>query len=98
VRCLTIDPLDANTLYAVTEPIDVIVSRDGARSWEKLNGEIAKANKSFVEALAFDPADADRLYAAQRNGDLFGSLDSGSRWVKLDVSVPELSDMKAASA
>jgi hypothetical protein len=71
---------------------------DGGKSWEKLNGEIAKANKSFVEALVFDPADAGHLYAAQRNGDLFGSLDSGSSWFKLDISVPTLSDIKVARA
>lgn len=76
----------------------LIQSTDGGKSWEKLNGEISKANKSFVEALTFDPADSDRLYAAQRNGDLFGSLDSGISWFKLDVSVPALSDMKAARA
>jgi hypothetical protein len=38
------------------------------------------------------------MYAAQRNGDLFGSEDSGASWVKLNLSVPELSDLKAAYA
>lgn len=76
----------------------LIQSTDGGKSWEKLNSEISKANKSFVEALVFDPVNSDRLYAAQRSGDLFGSLDSGNRWFKLDVSVSELSDMKAAHA
>jgi photosystem II stability/assembly factor-like uncharacterized protein len=76
----------------------LIQSTDGGRSWEKLDGAIAQADKSFIEALSFDPADSDRLYAAQRNGDLFGSWDSGGSWFKLDVSVPEISDMKAACA
>jgi hypothetical protein len=38
------------------------------------------------------------MYAAQRSGDLFGSDDSGASWFKLNLSVPELSDMKAAQA
>ena len=76
----------------------LIQSTDGGKSWEKLNGEISKASRSFVEALTFDPSDSDRLYAAQRNGELFGSLDSGDNWFKLTVSVPEVSDMKAARA
>lgn len=76
----------------------LIQSTDGGKSWEKLNGEIAKANGSFVEALVFDPADSDRLYAAQRSGDLFGSENSGASWFKVDVKLPELSDMKAARA
>jgi photosystem II stability/assembly factor-like uncharacterized protein len=75
----------------------LIQSTTGGKNWEKLDGEIARANRSFVEALAFDPADSDRLYAAQRNGDLFGSLDCGNSWFKLDVSVPAPPyDMKAA--
>jgi hypothetical protein len=38
------------------------------------------------------------MYAAQQNGDLFGSDDSGNSWFKLNLSVPELSDMKAVHA
>lgn len=74
----------------------LIQSTDSGNSWNKLEGEISKASKSFVESLTFDPANADRMYAAQRNGDLFGSEDSGDSWSKLNINVPELSDMKAA--
>ena len=59
---------------------------------------MSQANRSFVESFAFDPANADCMYAAQRNGDLFGSEDSGANWFKLNLTVPELSDMKAAHA
>jgi hypothetical protein len=61
-------------------------------------GAVSEANKSFVESLTFDPEDSDCMYAAQRSGDLFGSQDSGASWYKLNVTVPELSDMKAAHA
>jgi photosystem II stability/assembly factor-like uncharacterized protein len=107
---LALHPKNANIIYAALangQPTQwrrrpsgaegcLIQSTDGGRSWEKLDGAIAQANKSFIESLSFDPADSDRLYAAQRNGDLFGSWDSGGSWFKLDVSVPEISDMKAA--
>jgi photosystem II stability/assembly factor-like uncharacterized protein len=76
----------------------VIQSTDSGRTWKKLEGAVSQANRSFVESFAFDPANADRMYAAQQNGDLFGSEDSGSSWFKLNLSVPELSDMKAARA
>lgn len=76
----------------------LIQSMDAGKSWKKLDGEVSRANKSFVEALAFDPADSDRMFAAQQNGDLFGSVDSGDIWFKLDVKAPALSDMKAAHA
>jgi len=76
----------------------LIQSTDSGQSWKKLDGAISQANRSFVESFAFDPANADCMYAAQRNGDLFGSADSGANWSKLNLSVPELSDLKAAQA
>jgi photosystem II stability/assembly factor-like uncharacterized protein len=76
----------------------LIQSTDAGKSWHKLDGEVSKASKSFVESFTFDPANADRMYAAQRSGDLFGSEDSGASWFKLNINVPELSDMKAAHA
>ena len=76
----------------------VIQSMDGGKTWKKLEGEISKANQSFVEAMAFDPANPDRMYAAQQSGDIFGSEDSGTTWFKLNVKAPHVSDMKAASA
>ena len=74
----------------------LIQSTDGGKSWKKLDNELARANRSFVESFAFDPADPDRMYAAQQNGDLFGSENAGESWFKLDVKLPALSDMKAA--
>jgi len=76
----------------------LIQSTDSGKSWKKLDGAVSQANQSFVESFAFDPTNADCMYAAQRNGDLFSSEDSGSSWFKLNLSVPELSDMKAARA
>jgi photosystem II stability/assembly factor-like uncharacterized protein len=76
----------------------LIQSTDTGKSWHRLEGELSKASKSFVESFTFDPADANRMYAAQRSGELFGSEDSGASWFKLNVNVPELSDLKAAHA
>ena len=76
----------------------LIQSMDGGKSWKKLQGEVSEANQNFVESLTFDPESSDRMYAAQRSGDLFASQDSGDSWFKLNVTVPELSDMKAVHA
>ncbi|TMA85688.1 MAG: hypothetical protein E6J74_32725 [Deltaproteobacteria bacterium] len=109
---LVIHPKKANVLYSAIangQPGQwrkretgaeafLIQSTDSGKSWHKLEGEVSKANKSFVESFAFDPASTDRMYAGQRNGDLFSSNDSGSSWFKVDVKLPELSDMKAAHA
>ena len=109
---LTIHPKKHNVLYSAVangQPGQwrkrnsgaeafLIQSTDSGQSWKKLDGAISQANRSFVESFAFDPANADCMYAAQRNGDLFGSDDSGVNWSKLNLTVPELSDLKAAQA
>ena len=109
---LTIHPKKHNVLYSAVangQPGQwrkrntgaeafLIQSTNSGRTWKMLDGAVSQANRSFVESLAFDPINADCMYAAQRNGDLFGSEDSGNSWFKLDLSVPELSDMKAARA
>jgi photosystem II stability/assembly factor-like uncharacterized protein len=74
----------------------LIQSTDSGKSWKKLDNELSKANKSFVEAFAFEPSSPDSMFAAQRNGDLFGSHDAGASWFKIEIKAPELSDMKAA--
>ena len=76
----------------------LIRSKDGGKNWQQLDGELAKANQSFVESLAFDSENPSFLYAAQRNGDLFGSDDAGEIWFKFDLKAPQLSDMKAVRA
>lgn len=109
---LTVHPTQHNVLYSAVangQPGQwrkrngdaqafLIQSTDAGRTWKKLEGAVSEASSSFVESLAFDPSNANNLYAAQRSGDLFGSDDSGASWFNLNLSVPELSDMKAANA
>lgn len=76
----------------------LIRSTDGGESWSKLDNELARENRSFVESFAFDPADPDRMFAAQQSGGLFASEDTGDHWFKLNVTAPPVSDMKAAYA
>lgn len=109
---LAIHPKNSNVLYSAVangQPGQwrgrpsgaeafVIQSTDGGKTWKKLEGEVSKANQSFVEAIAFDPANPFYMYAAQQNGDIFGSENSGTSWFKLNVKTPHVSDMKAAHA
>jgi photosystem II stability/assembly factor-like uncharacterized protein len=76
----------------------LIRTKDGGKSWQKLNGAVAPSGKDFPEAIAFDPADPDRVYTAMRGGALYASADGGDNWKKLEVSVGSVSDMKCAAA
>ena len=106
---LTMHPKDPNTLYSAlangqpgqwrkrssgAESL-IIRSRDGGKRWERLDGEITEVSKNFAEAIVFDPTNPERLFAALRSGELYGSQDGGGSWAKLNVTVPEVSDMKA---
>ena len=108
---LAIHPKNPNIIYSVVangQPgswkrpsgaeAALIQSTDGGRNWQRLDNELAQANRSFVQAFAFDPNNTDRMYAAQRSGDLFASEDSGATWSKVPLKLSPLSDMKAATA
>jgi photosystem II stability/assembly factor-like uncharacterized protein len=72
----------------------LIRTKDGAKSWQQLDGNISAISKDFAEAIAFDPSDPSRVYIALRGGDLYTSGDGGDKWEKLEVKLPSVSDMK----
>jgi hypothetical protein len=98
VRCLTIDPLDSNTLYAGAEPIDVFVSRDGAKSWQRLDSvwnipyvrtityPVATV-EPHVRDITIDPTNSQIMYAALQVGYMVKTTDGGAHWDLLDRDV-----------
>jgi photosystem II stability/assembly factor-like uncharacterized protein len=98
VRCLTFDPIDANTLYAGTEPIDVFVSRDGARSWDRLDSvwnipwvstityPVAVV-EPHVRDITIDPKDPKTMYVALQVGYMLKTTDGGKNWELLNKNL-----------
>lgn len=95
VRCLTLDPHDSNVIYAGTEPIDVFVSRDSAKSWTRLDslrdipfvqqaGYPVPTVEPHVRDIAIDPKDSNIIYVALQIGHIFKSSDGGKSWKHLD--------------
>lgn len=76
----------------------LIRTKDGGKSWQRLDGSLSEIARNFAEAIAIDENHTSRLYAALRNGDLYASEDSGDSWVKAEVKLPALSDMKCVRA
>jgi photosystem II stability/assembly factor-like uncharacterized protein len=102
VRCLSFDPHDSNTLYAGTEPIDVFVSRDGAKSWDRLDSVWnipwvstvtypVAAVEPHVRDITIDPKDPKTMYVALQVGYMLKTTDGGKNWEllnrKLDCDV-----------
>jgi len=78
VRCLAVDPLDTNVVYAGTQGLGVLRSDDAGRTWQSvgMQGQI-------VKALAVSPRDSGTIYAGTKPAYLFLSRDHGQTWVEL---------------
>lgn len=76
----------------------LIRTKDGGKSWQRLDGSLSEITRNFAEAIAIDENHTSRLYAALRSGDLYASEDSGDSWLKVDVKLPSVSDMKCVHA
>ena len=95
VRCLSFDPLDSDTLYAGTEPIDVFISRDAAKSWDRLDSvwNIPSVQtivypvavvEPHVRDITIDPTDHKVMYVALQVGYMLKTTDGGKNWQLLN--------------
>jgi photosystem II stability/assembly factor-like uncharacterized protein len=91
VRCVELDPYDNNTVYAGTEPIDLFVSHDAARTWERLEGVWddpwvatvgypAARVEPHVRDIAVDPRNPKTIYIALQVGYMLKTTDGGKQW------------------
>ena len=82
VACLAADSGDPETVYAGTTS-GLMVSTDGAESWEMLNDELGQ-----VAAVTVDPADPDRIVAYTEAHGLTVSSDAGQTWESHQGDMP----------
>ncbi|MCI0821771.1 MAG: hypothetical protein J4N31_05520, partial [Chloroflexi bacterium] len=98
VKCVTIDPHDANTIWAGTEPIGLWVSRDACESWTSVDSvwnvpEVAEVDypvaavEPHVRDIVIDPKDPATIYLALQVGYMLKSTDGGTTWTLLDKNV-----------
>jgi photosystem II stability/assembly factor-like uncharacterized protein len=78
VRCLAVDPLSPQVLYAGTQGHGVLRSSDHGKSWcpAGLAGHI-------IKALAASPTQPGTIYAGTKPALIFISRDSGANWEEL---------------
>ena len=94
-------PADADTIYAGSEPADVIRSRDGGDTWETCLGFRAvpesdqwsfhsETRFSHVRDLRAAPYDATLLYAGIEVGGVIRSMDGGNTWEQCTGPDPDI--------
>jgi photosystem II stability/assembly factor-like uncharacterized protein len=76
----------------------VVRTKDGGKSWEKLNGKLTELNNYFTGAIAFDQANPNYIYASVTNGELYMSADGGDSWAEMGVKVRRVADIKSVAA
>jgi photosystem II stability/assembly factor-like uncharacterized protein len=95
VRSLELDPEDEDTVYAGTEPIDLFVSRDAARTWERMEavwdvpwvptvGYPSARTEPHVRDITIDRKDPKTIYIALQVGYMLKTTDGGRHWRLLD--------------
>ena len=82
VRCLIIDPLDPDILYAGTFGGGVFKTIDGGANWDAFNGDflLGELLNLTILSLAMDPDDPDILYAGTAGNGVFRSINGASNW------------------
>jgi len=78
VRCLAVDPLHLNTIYAGTQGDGVLRSTNRGKSWQP-----AGMQGQVVKSLAVSPHQPGTIYAGTKPAYLFVSRDGGQTWAEL---------------
>jgi photosystem II stability/assembly factor-like uncharacterized protein len=78
VRCLAVDPLNPECVYAGTQGQGVLRSDDRGRTWRRagLAGQV-------VKAIAASPIRLAVVYAGTKPAGIFVSHDGGENWAEL---------------
>jgi photosystem II stability/assembly factor-like uncharacterized protein len=83
-RDLIVSPHDPNVFFtalskaAVSTEGSLYHSRDGARTWTRIDHGVAA--KSTIVGLAAHRTDPDSLYCITRTGQVIGTMDNGASW------------------
>ncbi len=79
VRCLAVDPLNPNVVYAGTQGNGILRSKDGGQAWTPsgLAGRV-------IKSLAVSKVEPGVVYAGVKSPGLFVSRDGGTTWTELE--------------
>src|SRR5688572_6294757 len=80
VRCLSIDPLNGDVVYAGTQGNGVFRSDDKGRTWRQAGME-----GRVVKSIAASPIEPGVIYAGTRPALMYLSRDGGASWEELEA-------------
>lgn len=75
---------------------ELIRSKDGGKSWERIGDGWEGAGRDFPWAMVVDGQYPDHVILAGRSGDFAASSDGGDSWVSLDLQLSGVEDVALA--
>ena len=87
---ISINSLDHNNLFAVSNMMGLIKTTDGGKNWNQTGW-----NSSSVNCLAIDPTNSNIMYLATNEaGGIYKSVDGGNSWIfssfQEDLGIPQV--------
>ncbi|MHC4520641.1 MAG: WD40/YVTN/BNR-like repeat-containing protein, partial [Planctomycetota bacterium] len=82
---LSVDPADAETVYAATGNHGLLKTTDGGQTWSALTGGLPQSQP--VLAVAVPPAQANVVYAGFERAGVYRSNNSGQSWQPLPAGL-----------
>jgi photosystem II stability/assembly factor-like uncharacterized protein len=101
-QTLWVFPMDGTTVWPRTSPGGkpaAYVSRNGGRTWKRLDAGLPKAQAWFTvkrQAMAADRLDPVGLYFGTTSGDIWASRNEGAKWTNLFRHLPHVYSVEAA--
>ncbi len=95
-------PMDGTSVWPRTSPGGLAcayVTRDGGRSWRRLDSGLPKSQAWWTvkrQAMTADARDPLGLYFGTTSGDLWMSRTEGDRWACIARHLPEICSVEAA--
>ncbi len=97
-------PMDGTTVWPRTSPGGApaaYVTRDGGKSWRRLDAGLPKAQAWWTvkrQAMSADAGDPLALYVGTTSGELWMGANEGARWTCIARHLPEIYAVEAAEA
>ncbi|MBI2295583.1 MAG: glycosyl hydrolase [Betaproteobacteria bacterium] len=101
---LWVFPMDGTTVWPRVSPDGkpaVYVTRNGGRSWQRLDRGLPRAQAWWTvkrQAMSADTREPAGIYFGTTGGELWGSVDGGRRFACLARHLPEIYSIEAAGS